>query len=647
MCKRSLGLGLLAALVGGLGGGCKKSAPTPLLLPQAPPPPVETVASIHWLGKQRLAADTNAASLMAIWNLPESKALEAQTLDRLAMGLLATNPVPSLKSKVQSPEAQPPAEGNPKAEARSPKEGQMPKDKALQHPASGSKNPESSIQHPASSIPPPLQTQHSTLNTQHSTIPGPAALLRPLLEDLLEQESFLRVRQATNQPGELALAIKLSEERARLWQTNLATLLESLTSNRVTAAPGRTNGWQLSVHSPQSTVRSPQSAVAGPPPTRTVDLARVGDWTLVGLAPGSNALLGEALTLFRENPTGEDLAPPNTWLFANLELRRIASALSLRWDLPAELPWLTLGVTGDGKTVHTRAQLNFAQPLPFELEPWNIPTNLIHDPLVSFTAIQGLQPWLSSSKLWQRLDLGTPPNQLYFWAQGGLEFLSYFTAPTPNASNCVERVTNRLLQKPDAYLAAEGMGRLGRSTNGAGVVWSGVFLMEPFIQPVGLTGGNFVFGGLLASPLTNRPPPAELFQALLGVKNLVAYDWELTGPRLHQWLNFGQLVRFAFHVAQVPPKSASLEWLRALEPELGNCVTAVKRTGPAQLSFTRNSALGLTAAELDLLADWLESPRFPRGLNTFLGEPVPLPRPQPPSLAAHVRTNSPTPIRRY
>ena len=74
-----------------LGGGCKKSAPAPSLLPPAPPAPPETLARIRWLGKQRLAADTNAAFVMGIWNLPESKALEAQTLDRLAAGLLGSS----------------------------------------------------------------------------------------------------------------------------------------------------------------------------------------------------------------------------------------------------------------------------------------------------------------------------------------------------------------------------------------------------------------------------------------------------------------------------------------------------------------------------------------------------------------------------
>jgi hypothetical protein len=58
-------------------------------------------------------------------------------------------------------------------------------------------------------------------------------------------------------------------------------------------------------------------------------------------------------------------------------------------------------------------------------------------------------------------------------------------------------------------------------------------------------------------------------------------------------------------------------------PHLGNSVTMVSKTGPNQLVVGRRSAIGLTSAELDLLADWLESPAFPHGLNTFLGKPSP------------------------
>ena len=56
-----------------------------------------------------------------------------------------------------------------------------------------------------------------------------------------------------------------------------------------------------------------------------------------------------------------------------------------------------------------------------------------------------------------------------------------------------------------------------------------------------------------------------------------------------------------------------MAWLKAVAPKLGNCATAVTQTGPDQLSFVRRSTVGFTAVELHALADWLESPQFPRG----------------------------------
>jgi hypothetical protein len=166
------------------------------------------------------------------------------------------------------------------------------------------------------------------------------------------------------------------------------------------------------------------------------------------------------------------------------------------------------------------------------------------------------------------------------------------------------------------------------------------------LKAVSLPEGDFAYGGLEADLSTNRPPPTELLQQISAHTNLVAYDWELTGPRIEQWLYFSQFLRFALHRAQLPPRSAGFVWLVALSSHLGNSGTVVTRTGPAQLSFVRRSSLGVTSDELDWLADWLESPQFPRGLNTFLGEPTPLPhkRPRPPRGGSG--TNSGPPARR-
>ena len=63
----------------------------------------------------------------------------------------------------------------------------------------------------------------------------------------------------------------------------------------------------------------------------------------------------------------------------------------------------------------------------------------------------------------------------------------------------------------------------------------------------------------------------------------------------------------------------ALLWLTAIAPRLGATVTDITQTGPNQLSFTRQSGIGFTAIELNLLADWLESPQIPDRPAYFSG----------------------------
>src|ERR1043166_2377263 len=187
MGTRSISFGLLACVAAAMWGGCKK--PEPLAAPRAAPA-ADLVARVHWLGKKRLAAEANAAYFMTLWNLPESAALEAQTLDRLARALAHDTNQPST-----------------------------------------------------------LNSQPSTLSLTNPPIhqsTNPSSALRPLLDDLLSAESYLEVHQHTNQPGNLALAIRISAQRAELWETNLAAALESLTAARPLASPDGARVWPLS-----------------------------------------------------------------------------------------------------------------------------------------------------------------------------------------------------------------------------------------------------------------------------------------------------------------------------------------------------------------------------------------------------------------
>jgi hypothetical protein len=103
---------------------------------------------------------------------------------------------------------------------------------------------------------------------------------------------------------------------------------------------------------------------------------------------------------------------------------------------------------------------------------------------------------------------------------------------------------------------------------------------------------------------------------VVGTSNLVCYDWEITPARSEGCIYLGQLLRVLFHARQIPSGSAGLAWLQAVSPKLANSATAVSRTDPSTLSFARKASIGLTAIEMHLLADWLESPSFPSGTVT-------------------------------
>jgi hypothetical protein len=412
-----------------------------------------------------------------------------------------------------------------------------------------------------------------------------------------------------------------------------------------------------------------QNAGAGSPKPEAgipydVQLTRSGDWTVLALAPASasnqpSTLLYQLSTNFLstinssrpislrvEPATRRVQAAPvspaaDVWLEATVDARRVADALSLGGHWPEDLPAVSLLVTGNGKDVLTSGRLNFPQPLPLMLEPWNIPTNLIHDPLVSFTGMRGFQPWLSSLKAWNDLQVGAPPNQLFFWAQAGtIPFMTYCAAPLPDAGDRVRVVTDRLLRDCNPWITNHTLGRLERSTNYHGLGWLDVPFMSPFLRSATDAGKGFAYGGLFAYPFTNRPPPGLLFHQVASRTNLVYYNWEASAQRVDEWIHIGQLFRLLFGKAHLPPNSAGMTWLNAARTNLVSSVTIVGETGPAQLTFTRVSTTGLTALEMHLLADWLESPRFPRGLNTFVGPQRTPPRP---GTAPPVLRNRPKP----
>ena len=423
-----------------------------------------------------------------------------------------------------------------------------------------------------------------------------APLLRSLLDDCVQQESYLEIRCATNQPGENAFAIRLDAGRAALWKTNLAAVLESLTGIRTTPTE---DGWSLKKH------KMPN----------LIELIRKDEWIVVGVGQEKNALLAGFTARIQRDHAPFAAATTNFWVDAKLDLGRIAGAFAFNWSLPADFPRISMAAIGDGENVRTSAELDFPKSLALTLEPWNLPINIIRGQQSSFTIIRGFGPWLDSQKTWMDLQIGAAPNQFFLWAPQGVPFQTFFSVPVLDASNRLAQLNESLLNKAGPWLTTNRSGYLEPSIEFNGLKWVGL----PFLAPYLRADGDFVLGGLFPNAGLKRPLPAELAQALIRT-NLVYFDWESTDPRIKAWFYIGQALRVTFHKTQLPEGSVSTSWLQAQSNTLGFCISAVSQSGPNQLSFSRRSKISFSAFELHLLADWLESPQFPYGLNTFLGQ---------------------------
>jgi len=525
-----------------LGQGCKKSEPGQSQSKMAPPNN-EPVITLHWMGAKQVAAQPGAAGFLKIWRLPETEKLRAQTLDKLALAPWTRGATNQIA---------------------------------------------------------PMTNSAAMVRANPS-----AALLRPLLDDLVQQEFYLELRDAGAAGCQLGLAIRLDAKRGSAWESNLASLFESATANRRTPPQGTANGttgWS---------VRATNSPAGLPPALRHTELVHAGDWTVFGLASDQNPIFKEILGRIQARQTPLAMSASADWLQLRCDLRRLFSALSWGPALPADSPQISLAISGDGTNVLTRGQLTFAKPVPFEIEPWIIPTNLIHEPLHSFTAVQGLKAWVSSMPAWSDLRAGPAPNQLFCWGQGGSPFLDYAAAPLASAGSVMQKLGPKVAEETNPLLATNGMGKWERSSNSDGIAWNRVPIINPFIQSISQPQSPFLLAGLAPLVVTNSKPPLGTFQDLISRPNIVYFDRELTGPRVEAWMFLSQLFRIIGRRTQLQSETPTVQWLKVVGPMLGETLTAVVKTGPATLSFDRRSTFGLTGIEFHLLADWFESARFP------------------------------------
>ncbi len=421
-----------------------------------------------------------------------------------------------------------------------------------------------------------------------------AALLRPLLDDVLRQESFIQVRGATDRPTEWTLLVRHPGDRSGGWRTAIGELLQVWKlGNAVTNTVGG-----------MSCLEVKRSGTPG-----LIRWAESGDWFALGIGQEAVPTFDEALRRIKSG--GRPIAAASGyWLEAELNLPRLARWVgfspSFKW------PVAQLSVIGHGENLRSTGRMTFADAATGPLNPWQIPTNLIHDPLISFTAARGIEPLFRSGELFNELGVEPVPNELFVWAQSQVVFQTFWAWPDSSATNNLQRIAERAPSLLGTNWQQKGLAQIGWIQTNQMVFWKALPIVTPYLRARPDGGRDYVVGGLFAAMPGTNPPPDELLSQVTSRTNMVYYDWEITQGRLRQWHVMAQTLAVIRGTPQFATNSAGLAWMMSVAPHLGNSITEIVADTPARWSLTRKSHAGLTGFEIVALTRWLESTNFPK-----------------------------------
>jgi hypothetical protein len=427
----------------------------------------------------------------------------------------------------------------------------------------------------------------------------PTNILRSLIKDLIENEAYFEFRWDTNRVGESALAVRLETSDWERWRTNLATVLQSLGATNSGVSETEQGGWHL-----QSDEHSA--------PQLFVDFSREGKWTLVALGTKERSLLAKELGDRLKNDGGSMISQgTNSWIEGDGELGQLYKAFNFHWPRPMWLSNFTFSVTGDGTNVRTHAEFYHADTLPFTLEPWKIPTNTIREPLVNFTAVQGIQDFLGKLEMFSFAQTNRA-TQAFEWGLSSMPFNEFIALKIENPTNAISGLGPRISEWLNARIPTNCGTVLVTNSS---VIWTNLMAFaNPYISPLSDAGENYLLAGVLPVSTVEKPAPIELLSQVTDRTNLVFYQWEFTQEKLKQLRFLEDTTYIFFSPSHRPPfrgDMVTMKWFQNCATNLNNAVSELTFINGHTLRFTRKSQVGLTSFELDLLARWLESPVFP------------------------------------
>ena len=394
------------------------------------------------------------------------------------------------------------------------------------------------------------------------------ASLRPLFDDLQSAEWFFEARAGQGGKTLAALAIKLSSLRAQLWQTELQVLFPAATFKQ-------SDGWLI-------------------------------------FDSGSGALkLGEKLSQ-------KTSTPATNWLTLDVNWPRLAQWHPRLKELG--LPETAFEVSADATNLLVTGKFFFPENLALKQEAWRFPTNTVHLPFFSFTAVRGLMGWLKTQPWGAAFSVDTEEDQTFIWCGAGEAFQAFAAVPVTSSRSALQQSSGQLQAVVAERNAQNGfMIPMHWQITNNEVSLIGAPGFSPYLKAVKESGGEFLLAGGLPHLARGKPTPPELIERL-SAPGMVFYHWEITAQRLSAQLKLDQLSFLMTRHKQINGEGVPYKWVAKFAPELGATVTEITQTAPDQLTFKRRAPGGLTAFEFLMLVAWLDAPDFP-GCNLQLPPP--------------------------
>jgi len=449
-----------------------------------------------------------------------------------------------------------------------------------------------------------IELSSSFAKELNPAMPDAAPLLSPLVEDVFQYESAATFGGRTNGPLGFVLAVKLDNTRVKVWQDTFARLIGSA-PEKSTAESFECLNWKKA----------------------KVRLVRAQDWLVVSRGEDLLPRQTQYLQLIRQqgHPTK---GVQENWLVADADWPRLAAWLPLN-SCPFKLAYMDLKISAKKDIQKTKLRLVYPEKIQWKNRSWRVPMEAITDPVVSFTAMQDVAPFLQENKNLSKLRLNPLNQEVYVWALRDVPFLTFGAIMTDHATNVLRDLAVQVPQIYNGKLNEMHYGQLAAMANGNELAWTNLSFIIPTLSAKSGKSGEFIELGFFPQPPHRIAPPDELFAQFTTRTNLVYYDWEYTGIRLQQWRPLSVILpilrgtvhpkenKTATHKAPATTAAkgkkpnirvlpARERWLTDIVPLLNDTVTEAVLTGPNELTISRNSHLGFTGLELVALSYWLD-----------------------------------------